>query len=48
MSQITSEKAFETAIIETLPENGGYTEGQACNYSQELGMFKAEVLGMSY
>ena len=41
---ITSEKTFETAIIESLLETGGYTEGQAQDYSPELGMFKAEVL----
>lgn len=41
---ITSENAFETAIIETLLQTGGYTEGNANDYSPELGMFKAEVL----
>lgn len=44
MSQITSENAFETAIIHSLLENGGYTEGSASDYSPELGMFKEEVL----
>lgn len=41
---ITSENAFETAIIESLLQTGGYTEGNADGYSPELGMFKAEVL----
>lgn len=44
MSQITSENIFETAIIQSLLENGGYTEGFAGDYSPELGMFKAEIL----
>ncbi|VAW31307.1 Type I restriction-modification system, restriction subunit R [hydrothermal vent metagenome] len=44
MSQITSENRFETAIIQSLVENGGYTEGVASNYSPDLGMFKAEIL----
>ncbi len=44
MSQITSENTFETAIIQSLVETGGYTEGTASDYSPELGMFKAEVL----
>ncbi len=41
---ITSENTFETAIIESLLQTGGYTEGNADDYSAELGMFKAEVL----
>ncbi|MGR3982232.1 type I restriction endonuclease subunit R [Pseudoalteromonas sp. 1181_04] len=41
---ITSEQTFETAIIENLVEHGGYTEGNAGDYSTELGMFKAQVL----
>ncbi len=44
MSQVTSENAFETAIIQSLIDTGGYTEGKASAYSPELGMFKAEVL----
>ena len=44
MSQITSENTFETAIIESLTETGGYTQGNASDYSPELGMFKVEVL----
>ncbi len=44
MSQITSENTFESAIIQSLLENGGYAEGKASDYSPELGLFKAEVL----
>ena len=44
MKNITSENTFETAIIQTLVKTGGYTEGNAGNYSPELGMFKIEVL----
>ena len=44
MNGITSENTFETAIIQSLVENGGYTKGDAGSYSPELGMFKAEVL----
>ena len=44
MSNITSENTFETAIIQSLLENGGYTEGTASDYSTELGMFKNEIL----
>jgi type I restriction enzyme, R subunit len=40
----TSEAAFETAIVQSLVENGGYTQGETDGYSPELGMFKAEVL----
>ena len=41
---IKTEKAFETAIVESLVENGGYAEGNASDYSPELGMYKYEVL----
>ena len=44
MSGITTEETFETAIVQSLVENGGYTEGNATDYSPELGMFKSEVL----
>lgn len=44
MSQITSENTFETSIVQSLLETGGYTEGDASGYSPELGMFKTEVL----
>ena len=44
MNGITSENTFETAIIQSLVESGGYTLGDASGYSPELGMFKVEVL----
>ena len=44
---ITTENTFKTAIIKSLVENGGYTEGNASDYSQELGLFKYEVLSFS-
>jgi type I restriction enzyme R subunit len=44
MASITTEREFETAIIQALVENGGYTEGNSADYSPELGMFKYEIL----
>jgi len=44
MSQLTSENTFESAIIQSLLDNGGYTEGVANDYSPELGMFKDEIV----
>ena len=44
MNNITSEMVFESAIVESLIENGGYTAGNAPDYSPELGMFKYEVI----
>ncbi len=44
MENLTSEQHFETSIINALVNNGGYTEGQAANYSPDLGMFKYEVI----
>lgn len=41
---ITTEHTFETALVQSLVEHGGYTEGNAPDYSVELGMFKYEVL----
>ena len=41
---ITTEKTFETALVQSLVEHGGYTEGNAPDYSPELGMFKYEVI----
>lgn len=41
---ITSENAFESAIVTSLLESGGYIAGDASEFSAELGMFKAEVL----
>jgi len=44
MDRITSENTFETAIVQTLVETGGYLKGDAKQYIPELGMFKSEVL----
>ncbi len=44
MNKITSENTFETAIVQSLLDNGGYTQGNAPDYSPELGLFKYEVL----
>ncbi len=44
MSKIISENTFETAIIQTLLKTGGYSEGDARDYSPELGMFKKDIL----
>ncbi|RQW85799.1 MAG: type I restriction endonuclease subunit R [Geobacter sp.] len=44
MTDIHTEKTFETAIVENLVEQGGYTQGSADDYSVELGMFKADVI----
>lgn len=41
---ITTENIFETALVQSLTEQGGYTEGNAPDYSPELGMFKYEVI----
>ncbi|WP_291104653.1 MULTISPECIES: type I restriction endonuclease subunit R [unclassified Dysgonomonas] len=42
--RITTENTFETALVQSLVECGGYTEGNAQDYSPELGMFKYEVI----
>lgn len=44
MSNLTTEKTFETAIVESLVQHGGYELGNAPDYSPELGMFKYEVI----
>lgn len=41
---ITTENTFETALVQTLVEQGGYTVGNAPDYSPELGMFKYDVI----
>ena len=41
---IKTENTFETALVQSLVEQGGYTQGNAEDYSKELGMFKYEVL----
>ena len=44
MTDITSENTFETTIVASLTKQGGYKEGQAHDYSPELGFLKTEVL----
>lgn len=41
---IITENTFETALVQSLIECGGYVEGNAADYSPELGMFKYEVI----
>ncbi|NCB85137.1 MAG: type I restriction endonuclease subunit R [Bacteroidia bacterium] len=41
---LTTEQTFETAIVESLVQYGNYTQGNAPDYSPELGMFKYEVI----
>lgn len=41
---ITTENTFETALVQSLVEYGGYTEGNAPDYSPELGLFKYDVI----
>jgi len=45
MTNITNENTFETAIVQSLVENGGYQEGSPEYYSPELGMFRPDVIG---
>ncbi len=44
MNNITTENTFETAIVQSLIDNGGYAQENAADYSPELGIFKYEVL----
>jgi type I restriction enzyme R subunit len=39
-----SEHTFESAIVQSLVEHGGYAQGNAADYSPELGLFKYEVI----
>jgi type I restriction enzyme R subunit len=41
---ITTENTFETAIVESLVQNGNYTQGNSPDYSPELGMFTYVVI----
>ncbi len=41
---ITTENTFESALLQSLTEQGGYTEGNSQDYSPELGLFKNEVI----
>ena len=42
--KITTEKTFESAIVESLIENGGYSQGNSEQYFPKIGMFKYEIL----
>jgi type I restriction enzyme R subunit len=44
MINLTKEITFESAIVEDLIAQGGYTQGNAEAYSCELGLFKSEVI----
>lgn len=44
MAKITTEYTFESALIQSLIEQGGYIEGDASDYSPDLGMFKEEII----
>ncbi len=44
MANVTTENTFETALVQSLVGQGGYTQGNAEDYSKELGMFKYEVI----
>jgi len=44
MNRITTENTFETALIQSLTEQGGYTEANAADYSPDLGLFKYEII----
>lgn len=41
---LTTENTFETALVQSLVEYGDYTEGNAPDYSPELGMFKYDII----
>ncbi|WP_293887921.1 MULTISPECIES: type I restriction endonuclease subunit R [unclassified Sphingobacterium] len=41
---ITTEHTFESALVQSLVEYGGYTLGDASNYSKELGFFRNEII----
>jgi type I restriction enzyme R subunit len=44
MNRVTTEKTFETAIVQSLVQDGGYAQGVAEQYFPKLGMFKYEVI----
>lgn len=41
---ITTEHTFESALVQSLIENSGYTLGHASTYSKELGFFRDEII----
>jgi type I restriction enzyme R subunit len=44
MNKLTSENTFETAIVQSLVTNGGYTQGNASDYNPKWGLFREEAL----
>lgn len=41
---LTTEHTFESALVQSLTEQGGYSFGNSEDYSRELGLFKYEVI----
>ncbi|MDD4529289.1 MAG: hypothetical protein PHX48_05360 [Bacteroidales bacterium] len=41
---LTTKNTFERAIVESLVQYGEYLQGNAADYSPELGMFKYDVM----
>jgi type I restriction enzyme R subunit len=41
---ITTEHTFESALVQSLVDQGGYTQGDSSGYSAELGLFKQDVI----
>jgi type I restriction enzyme, R subunit len=44
LMNLTNENTFETALVQSLVEQGGYSEGKSADYSSELSMFKNDVI----
>ena len=44
MSNLTTENTFETAIVQSLVDSGGYYEIDGKDYSAEIGFFKNEII----
>lgn len=41
---ITTENTFESALVQSLTQEGGYTLGDSSTYSKELGLFRDETI----
>ncbi|WLD24319.1 type I restriction endonuclease [Flavobacterium dauae] len=41
---ITTEHTFESALVQSLTEKGGYALGNASAYSKELGFFRSDII----
>ncbi len=41
---ITTENTFETALVQSLVDNGGYTQGNSAEYNPETGLFTNDLL----